>query len=267
MEASLALYLGGVFAMVVASSMGDLADVSRGYGHALFATRIGVCALAWQPQAVLAVQLPEVDAQATQARMLHELAARLINVDAPPLVDWCQAHSADQLPDCAVQAVAGVQQLLAGWRAPSEGEATHSWPGANAAQVLGDLRTQYRHAVPAAQPPAIDGSALPQLLDIALDWHGVPDFARNVYALARAIAPGQTRTYGDLAADLGGPGLARAVGQALGANPFAPIVPCHRVLAAGREPGGFSGGQGALTKLRMLELEGAAWGGTRSLFE
>ena len=62
------------------------------------------------------------------------------------------------------------------------------------------------------------------------------------------------------------PGAARAVGQALGANPFAPIVPCHRVLAAGRSPGGFSGGQGALTKLRMLEIEGGAWGGTQSLF-
>jgi methylated-DNA-[protein]-cysteine S-methyltransferase len=56
------------------------------------------------------------------------------------------------------------------------------------------------------------------------------------------------------------------VGQALGLNPFAPVIPCHRVLAAGAQPGGFSGGGGALTKLRMLEIEGAAWGGTRSLF-
>jgi methylated-DNA-[protein]-cysteine S-methyltransferase len=44
------------------------------------------------------------------------------------------------------------------------------------------------------------------------------------------------------------------------------VIPCHRVLAAGAQPGGFSGGGGALTKLRMLEIEGAAWGGTRSLF-
>ena len=65
---------------------------------------------------------------------------------------------------------------------------------------------------------------------------------------------------------LSAPDAARAVGQVLGANPFAPIVPCHRVLAAGGKPGGFSGGQGALTKLRMLELEGGAWGGTLSLF-
>lgn len=252
----------------------DLADASFGYGHALFATRIGVCAVAWQPQAVLALQLPEVDGQATQARMLQELAQRLAGADAPPQADWLQAHSAAQMPECAVQAVAGVQQLMAGWRTAAgeeegqDGEGVPHWPGADDAQVLGDLRADYRPAAAAAASPAADpdGRALPQLLEIALDWQGVPDFARNVYALARAIAPGQTRTYGDLAADLGGPGLARAVGQALGANPFAPIVPCHRVLAAGREPGGFSGGQGALTKLRMLELEGAAWGGTRSLF-
>jgi methylated-DNA-[protein]-cysteine S-methyltransferase len=249
----------------------DLADASFGYGHALFATRIGVCAVAWQPQAVLALQLPEVDGQSTRARMLQELAQRLTGADVPPQADWLQAHSAAQMPECAVQAVAGVQQLMAGWRAAA-GEAedgageegAHPWPGADDAQVLGDLRADYRAEAPAT---AADGQVLPQLLEIALDWQGVPEFARNVYALARAIAPGQTRTYGDLAADLGGPGLARAVGQALGANPFAPVVPCHRVLAAGREPGGFSGGQGALTKLRMLELEGAAWGGTRSLFE
>jgi len=252
----------------------DLADASLGYGHALFATRIGVCAVAWQPQAVLALQLPEVDGRSTRARMLQELAQRLAGADAPPQADWLQAHSAAQMPECAVQAVAGVQQLMAGWRAAAgeaeEGEGVESalhWPGAGDAQVLGDLRADYHPAAAPLPATAAERQVLPQLLEIALDWQGVPEFARNVYALARAIAPGQTRTYGDLAADLGGPGLARAVGQALGANPFAPVVPCHRVLAAGREPGGFSGGQGALTKLRMLELEGAAWGGTLSLFE
>ena len=69
-----------------------------------------------------------------------------------------------------------------------------------------------------------------------------------------------------MAKTLGEPGAARAVGQALGANPFAPIVPCHRILAAGGKPGGFSGGQGAVTKLRMLVIEGAAFGGSLSLF-
>eukprot|EP01036_Dinobryon_divergens_P017807 gene17807-24216_t len=60
-----------------------------------------------------------------------------------------------------------------------------------------------------------------------------------------------------MAAALGEPGAARAVGQALGHNPFAPVVPCHRILAANGRPGGFSAGGGALTKLRMLAIEDA----------
>src|SRR5215831_16845703 len=67
---------------------------------------------------------------------------------------------------------------------------------------------------------------------VALDMDGVPAFCRRVYEAARAIPPGQTLSYGELAARLGAPGAARAVGQALGQNPFAIIVPCHRVLAA-----------------------------------
>ena len=102
---------------------------------------------------------------------------------------------------------------------------------------------------------------------IVLDMSGLTDFQRRVYALACAIPAGQTRTYGELAADLGGKHLARAVGQALGFNPFAPVVPCHRILAAGQRPGGFSAHGGAATKLRMLAAEGAApQGGTGSLF-
>ena len=104
------------------------------------------------------------------------------------------------------------------------------------------------------------------LLDIALDMRGVPEFACKVYALARAIAPGNTRTYGELARDLGDVNLSRAVGRALGANPFAPIVPCHRILAAGDKSGGFSAHGGAEQKLRMLAIEGACPGGTLPLF-
>ncbi|MGH7647068.1 MAG: methylated-DNA--[protein]-cysteine S-methyltransferase [Gemmatimonadaceae bacterium] len=93
------------------------------------------------------------------------------------------------------------------------------------------------------------------LTDIAVDMHGVQPFNRRVYELARTIRPGETRTYGELAAKLGDPGAARAVGQALGENPFPIVVPCHRVLAAGGRTGGFSGGAGVPTKLRMLAIE------------
>ena len=94
------------------------------------------------------------------------------------------------------------------------------------------------------------------LRDIALDLDDVPEFNRGVYEIARAIPPGQTVTYGDIAKRLGGVQLSRDVGQALGRNPFPPIVPCHRVLAAGRQVGGFSARGGRRTKLRMLEAEG-----------
>ena len=105
------------------------------------------------------------------------------------------------------------------------------------------------------------------LQEVPLDMTGVPAFHQRVNAIARRIPPGQLRTYGDVAEELGDKGLSRAVGQALGRNPFAPIVPCHRVVAANGKPGGFSGGDGALTKLRMPAIEGAALGGTRSLFD
>ena len=95
------------------------------------------------------------------------------------------------------------------------------------------------------------------LTSISLDMTGVPDFHRRVYELARTIRRGETMTYGEIATRLGDPGLSRAVGQALGRNPFAIIVPCHRVLAAGGRPGGFSAASGVATKRRLLEIEGA----------
>ncbi|MEO8807135.1 MAG: methylated-DNA--[protein]-cysteine S-methyltransferase [Burkholderiaceae bacterium] len=105
------------------------------------------------------------------------------------------------------------------------------------------------------------------LQDIALDTSAVPAFNLRVYELARGILPGQTLTYGEVAARLGEPQAARAVGQALGANPFPIIVPCHRVLAAGGKSGGFSAPGGARTKLRLLEIEGAPLGAGPGLFD
>ena len=105
------------------------------------------------------------------------------------------------------------------------------------------------------------------LTDIALDLDGVPEFNRGVYDIARTIPPGQTMTYGDIAKRLGGVQLSRDVGQALGRNPCPIVVPCHRVLAAGQKPGGFSARGGVDTKLKMLAIEGAAVNYTPSLFD
>jgi methylated-DNA-[protein]-cysteine S-methyltransferase len=103
--------------------------------------------------------------------------------------------------------------------------------------------------------------------DLPLNMEGVPPFHQQVYAIARAIPPGRTLTYGEVAARLGDPGAARAVGQALGHNPFAPVVPCHRILAAGNRSGGFSADGGVRTKLKMLEIERAQLGGVPGLFD
>jgi methylated-DNA-[protein]-cysteine S-methyltransferase len=96
------------------------------------------------------------------------------------------------------------------------------------------------------------------LSDIPLDLAAVPAFHRRVYEVARTIPPGHTMTYGEIARRLDAPQESREVGQALGRNPVAIIVPCHRVLGADGRMGGFSATGGVATKRRILEIEGAA---------
>jgi len=139
-------------------------------------------------------------------------------------------------------------------------------PEAEAAQTRTRLQRRLRTAEQ-APPPAVQhvmqriagllAGASDGLADVMLDWEGVPDFERRVYDEARRIPPGRTATYGEIAAALGEPGAARAVGRALGRNPFTLIVPCHRVLAAGGGYGGFSARGGVTTKLRLLAIERA----------
>lgn len=85
------------------------------------------------------------------------------------------------------------------------------------------------------------------------------DFQRAVWDFMLAIPAGQTRTYGEAAAAIGGSARtdARAVGGACGANPIPVIIPCHRILAAGGEAGGYSGKGGLDTKRWLLKHEGA----------
>jgi len=107
----------------------------------------------------------------------------------------------------------------------------------------------------------------PDLSSIVLDMERVPPFDRRVYETARTIPPGTTLTYGAIATRLGEPGAARSVGQALGHNPFAIVVPCHRVVAADGKMGGFSANGGITTKARLLALEGASVNGVLPLFD
>lgn len=126
-------------------------------------------------------------------------------------------------------------------------------------------------------PPDFVNEAIAGILDllsgkpndlafIDCDFTGIEAFPARVYHLSRAIKPGQTRTYGELAIELGDRAYAQGVGRALGSNPFPIIVPCHRVLGAGGKLTGFSAGGGVSTKLRLLEIEQAQIGPAPSLF-
>lgn len=82
------------------------------------------------------------------------------------------------------------------------------------------------------------------------------DHQTRVWSIMRRIGFGETLTYGEIARQTGGG--ARAVGTACGRNPIPVIIPCHRVVAAGNRPGGYSGGLGLETKAALLRLEGAS---------
>jgi O-6-methylguanine DNA methyltransferase len=93
--------------------------------------------------------------------------------------------------------------------------------------------------------------------DVELDLRGHTPFALSVWAAAARIAYGETRTYGWIADQVGGPGAAQAVGAALGANPVPLIVPCHRVLGSDGSLHGFAGG--LEMKARLLAMESGQW--------
>ena len=92
---------------------------------------------------------------------------------------------------------------------------------------------------------------------------GHPPFYQAVWKACAEIPKGQVRTYGWLARRIGKPKAARAVGQALGRNPFAPTVPCHRVVGADGNLTGFSAPGGVAAKRRLLIKEGALRQGTK----
>jgi methylated-DNA-[protein]-cysteine S-methyltransferase len=140
-------------------------------------------------------------------------------------------------------------------------------PERDAAATRARVERCYPDAREASPPPAIqnaiDGivallAGEPRdLSHVAIDDAAISDFNRKVYSIARAIPPGQTLTYGEIADRLGDKALSRAVGQAMGENPTPIVMPCHRVLAANGKTGGFSAPGGIVTKLRLLTIEGA----------
>ncbi|MFI9651559.1 methylated-DNA--[protein]-cysteine S-methyltransferase [Guyparkeria halopsychrophila] len=101
-------------------------------------------------------------------------------------------------------------------------------------------------------------------IDSRFDWTTHPGFPkvgtafqRSVWSALCRVPWGESVGYGELAQRVGRPGAARAVGQAVGANPWAPLIPCHRVLAANYGLGGYA--QGTRIKSRLLAIEGIAY--------
>lgn len=92
--------------------------------------------------------------------------------------------------------------------------------------------------------------------DVPVDWSLTSPFTQAVLDTATRIPYGRVHSYGQVAADVGKPRAARAVGRALGANPVPVVVPCHRVVRTGGHLGGYTGGLDV--KRLLLDLEGAA---------
>jgi methylated-DNA-[protein]-cysteine S-methyltransferase len=105
------------------------------------------------------------------------------------------------------------------------------------------------------------------LSDVALDMTGVPAFNQRVYQVVRSIPRGETHTYGEVASVLRASGAVYSVAQAISRNPFMIIVPCHRVLEEGRYADKISPNGGAISKRRLLSLEGTRTTSSKTLFD
>lgn len=95
------------------------------------------------------------------------------------------------------------------------------------------------------------------LARVRLDMSAIKYFSQRVYAFTRTIPHGETRNYSEVAAGLRLAGAVHSVAEALGRNPFVIIVPCHRVLEAGGYADRISANAGAISKRRLLSIEGA----------
>ncbi|MEZ5945368.1 MAG: methylated-DNA--[protein]-cysteine S-methyltransferase [Hyphomonas sp.] len=152
-------------------------------------------------------------------------------------------------------------------------------PEATVAKSLARLTRHGAQPVDAASVPEEIGGVIAALRaflsgdetgfnQVRLDMHRHSAFEQEAYEALRKVAWGKTVTYGDLAATVGKPNGAQAIGMAMGRNSWPLIVPCHRVLGANGWLGGFSAPGGTVTKKSLLEREGVfPDGGQMALFE
>ena len=161
---------------------------------------------------------------------------------ATPLGDLALIHDRAALLGVELPGPRLAEQLSARWGHAAPDEGSPRWVRRLARRVAGHL-----------------SGRLDPFRDVPVDLSALTPFRRAVLEAARAIPPGEVRTYGDLARDVGRPGAARAVGGAMGANPAPLVIPCHRVVAAGGL-GGFSGPGGLAIKRALLAAEGVEAG-------
>jgi methylated-DNA-[protein]-cysteine S-methyltransferase len=160
----------------------------------------------------------------------------------------------------------GVSRLTSAHPSPQEAVAALDMPLLDAvSDTLGEERST-RTLIKRLQSFA--AGVFDDFLDVPVDAGRQTSFQRQVAAACRSIPPGQTRSYGDLAAEVGAPRAARAVGSVMASNRVAIIVPCHRVLRSGGKLGGYSLGSGLPLKRRLLELESQMRaGGNSAVFD
>jgi len=129
--------------------------------------------------------------------------------------------------------------------------------------VVSELREQSTEPMPLEKSPSLEAARL-QLLDyltgkrksfdLLLDLTGGTTFQRQVWRTLQRVPYGKLRSYQWIASRVGGRRYARAVGNAVGANPLPIVIPCHRIVAQDASLGGFSGG--LPMKRKLLGLEG-----------
>ena len=157
-----------------------------------------------------------------------------------------------------------IVETAGGWvgiEATESGVKRLTLPVQNHESVLAELGIEKQDLTPGAGGSLADRLrhyfvGQPVVFNEGIDLTGTTEFQRQVYQATCQIPYGETKSYGELAESIGKLGAARAVGQALGANPVPILIPCHRVVAADGSLGGFSGG--IKTKEKLLAMEKGA---------
>ncbi|HJL19927.1 MAG TPA: methylated-DNA--[protein]-cysteine S-methyltransferase [Sandaracinaceae bacterium LLY-WYZ-13_1] len=151
----------------------------------------------------------------------------------------------------------GLTMLRFGADPPAERARARFWPEADGSLPEGDIPDPvYDTLRRYFGGDAVDPATLPVRL-------GGTRFQRRTWAALRRVPRGRVRTYAGLAKDVGSPRAMRAIGVAMGANPIAVVVPCHRVVGTRHTLGGYSGG--LERKRALLELEGVVVDGDQVL--